>query len=118
VILLPLCHTRSVRPPRLESIARHTFRCDMNGIASGAVWREASDPKSKRPYYYNTQTNETVWNRPDALLTPAQLATGWAETSAADGRPYWFNKEDRSKTSWSPPEGWNTAPAIQAEQPE
>ena len=39
-------------------------------------WREAVDPASKQIYYYNTDTNETQWDRP-AEMGPAPIATGW-----------------------------------------
>lgn len=80
----------------------------MNGAAAG--WQTLDDPKTKKPYYYNPKTNVTTYIVPDDLLTPAQLATGWAKTTAEGGRPYYFRKDDKNTTSWSPPEGWDAAP--------
>lgn len=61
-----------------------------------------------RPYYYISGSSQTTWNKPDALLTPNQLATGWTETTTGppDQKPYWFLKSDTNQTSWTPPEGW------------
>ena len=49
---------------------------DMNG---SAVWAVTRTPEG-REYYYNQETKKTQWVKPDELLTPAQLATGWTET--------------------------------------
>ncbi len=45
----------------------------------GANWVEATDPKSKRSYYYNKKTKKTVWKRP-ACMDEASTAS---ETPAA-----------------------------------
>ncbi|KAG2521916.1 hypothetical protein BBO99_00006261 [Phytophthora kernoviae] len=40
------------------------------------AWREALDPASSKIYYYNTQTNQTQWERP-VEMGAAPHATGW-----------------------------------------
>jgi len=80
----------------------------MNGTA-GKIWRVVHTPE-QREYYHNTQTNGTSWVKPDELLTPAQLATGWTQTSDSNGKPYWYEKANTANTAWSPPAGWNEAP--------
>jgi len=77
----------------------------MNGAAS--VFSVYHTPEG-REYYYNNENKQTQWVKPDVLLTPAQVATGWSITTSPEGKTYWFNKSDRNQTSWNAPEGWNT----------
>ncbi|KAK8196597.1 U1 snRNP protein [Zalaria obscura] len=86
----------------------------MNGTAM--VWQTLQSD-DKRSYYWNKETNTTSWVKPDELLTPAQRATGYAETSAAGGRTYWYRKDDKSVTTWEAPPGWFES-APQASAPE
>lgn len=76
------------------------------------LWSNHKD-KDERPYWHNSQTKISTYNKPDGAMTPAQRATGWSQTSIAakDGertKIYWFNKSNTSQTSWSPPEGWDS----------
>jgi len=84
----------------------------MNGAAP--AW-QIHKTKEGRPYYHNPDTKATVWIKPDELLAPHQLATGWAETSTNEGKQYWFLKADRNKTAWDPPQGWNAPPRADSE---
>ncbi|GMH84743.1 hypothetical protein TrVE_jg5255 [Triparma verrucosa] len=40
------------------------------------TWREVLDPQSQQMYYYNTETSETSWDRPECM-GPAPYASGW-----------------------------------------
>lgn len=42
----------------------------MNG--TGPLWSEARAPDG-RVYYYNTQTKQTQWTKPEELMTPAEV---------------------------------------------
>lgn len=39
-------------------------------------WREATDPKTGRTYYYNKVTKATQWNKPLELATPQGALAG------------------------------------------
>jgi WW domain len=49
----------------------------MNGINGHAglsgLWQEARNADG-RVYYYNTITKATQWNKPDELMTPAEVS--------------------------------------------
>lgn len=40
------------------------------------AWREALDPITKQIYYFNQDTKETQWMRPE-IMGPAPSGTGW-----------------------------------------
>ena len=78
-------------------------------------WREAKAPDG-RTYYYVPGSRETTWEKPkdfDAPATPttpgpnqsdpAAVDGSWRETSAADGRKYYFNSITRETTWVAPP---------------
>ncbi|KAK9239918.1 hypothetical protein V1525DRAFT_338215 [Lipomyces kononenkoae] len=78
--------------------------------ATTSIWQEHQTPDG-RTYYYNTQTRESSWTKPDTLLTPKERALGkipWKEYETADGRKYWHNK-DTSESVWQMPSAYKAA---------
>jgi len=43
--------------------------------AAASVWSEHMDDDSGLPFYYNSQTGESVWERPAAMDTPGALSS-------------------------------------------
>lgn len=43
-----------------------------NNVAPPTLWTEHKAPDG-RTYYYNSQTKESSWEKPDALKTPAEV---------------------------------------------
>jgi hypothetical protein len=43
---------------------------DQTGLTDGSAWQELADPASGQTYYYNSQTNESTWERPAELNPP------------------------------------------------
>lgn len=71
------------------------------------MWHQTFDPNN-RPYYFNDETNETTWEKPQELWTKldhALAAANWAEYTTEDGRPYWYNKTTQTSV-WQVPEGF------------
>ena len=52
-------------------------------------------------YYFNENTFETQWSRPD----DAALPTGWTSGVSDEGRAY-FHNENEKRSTWTTPENW------------
>lgn len=78
-------------------------------------WKEATDPKTGKVYYYNTSTKQTTRERPTtsgdtpsgALKVPPPpagqtLPAGWKEEKAPNGRSYYFNVATKERL-WTLP---------------
>ncbi|XP_065071818.1 pre-mRNA-processing factor 40 homolog B-like [Rhopilema esculentum] len=59
-----------------------------------------------REYFYNTETKQSVWSKPDELKTPGELlldSCPWKEYKTDTGRPYYHNTETK-ESKWTIPE--------------
>mmetsp|Transcript_8767 Transcript_8767/g.19452 ORF Transcript_8767/g.19452 Transcript_8767/m.19452 type:complete len:317 (-) Transcript_8767:47-997(-) len=67
-------------------------------------WAEHLDPASGKPYFHNTSTGVTTWERPAG--TPASaLPPGWQEhIDPTSGKPYYHNAA-LNQTTWERPAG-------------
>ncbi|KAK7207542.1 hypothetical protein BZA70DRAFT_271590 [Myxozyma melibiosi] len=77
---------------------------------SSSLWKEHKTSDGRK-YYYNTQTKETSWAKPDELLSPRERAlakTDWKEYETPDGRKYWHNKQT-NESVWKIPEAYRLA---------
>ncbi|KAK5073856.1 U1 snRNP protein [Lithohypha guttulata] len=83
----------------------------MNGVPPIAgLWQEARAPDG-RLYYYNTQTKETSWQKPQDLMTPVERALAaqpWKEYTAPDGRKYYAHALTK-QTVWEMPAEYKDA---------
>jgi hypothetical protein len=70
-----------------------------------AAWKEHFTPNG-RPYYHNSETEESTYNKPDPLKTKAEKAIKpcpWTEyTNAADCSKYWHNSDTKESVSVEP----------------
>ncbi|KAI8985558.1 hypothetical protein BD414DRAFT_578408 [Trametes punicea] len=69
-----------------------------------SLWTEHRNPEG-RTYWFNTQTRESVWEKPDELKTPFEKAlnqTKWKEYFSG-GRKYYYNTETK-ESKWDMPD--------------
>uniref|UniRef100_A0A673UVX0 Pre-mRNA processing factor 40 homolog A n=1 Tax=Suricata suricatta TaxID=37032 RepID=A0A673UVX0_SURSU len=74
------------------------------GTASGAksMWTEHKSPDG-RTYYYNTETKQSTWEKPDDLKTPAEQLLSkcpWKEYKSDSGKPY-YNNSQMKESRWA-----------------
>lgn len=69
-------------------------------------WQVHAGPEGK-PYYYNSKTGQSTWDKPEELKTPfdkALEATSWRQSIAPGGAKYWYNVENQQSLWDAPPE--------------
>lgn len=70
------------------------------------VWTEHKAPDG-RTYFYNAQTKQSVWEKPDDLKTPAELQLSqcpWKEYKSDTGKIYFHNAVTKESVWSCPPE--------------
>ncbi|KAH8324322.1 hypothetical protein KR074_005243 [Drosophila pseudoananassae] len=73
-------------------------------MPSNTEWTEHKAPDG-RPYYYNQSTKQSSWEKPEALMTPAELLHNqcpWKEYRSDTGKVYYHNVATK-ETCWEPP---------------
>lgn len=68
------------------------------------IWTEHRNPEG-RTYWFNTGTQQSVWEKPDDLKTPFERAltqTKWKEYFSG-GRKYYYNTETK-ESKWDMPD--------------
>ncbi|XP_051040645.1 pre-mRNA-processing factor 40 homolog A isoform X8 [Phodopus roborovskii] len=90
------------------------------GSASGAksMWTEHKSPDG-RTYYYNTETKQSTWEKPDDLKTPAEQLLSkcpWKEYKSDSGKPYYYNSQTKESRWAKPKELEDLEAMIKAEE--
>ena len=81
-------------------------------------WSEHKAPDG-RMYYYNSDTKESVWQKPEDLLLPAERLLRqlpWKEHKSDSGRSYFYNSETKKSTWDIPPELERVKAVVEAER--
>jgi hypothetical protein len=52
--------------------------------ADGEWWELSDDSRGGLPYYYQTKTGETVWERPEGFVIPLGIIQVFASTFALE----------------------------------
>uniref|UniRef100_A0A8C5PPC0 Pre-mRNA-processing factor 40 homolog B n=1 Tax=Leptobrachium leishanense TaxID=445787 RepID=A0A8C5PPC0_9ANUR len=69
-----------------------------------SLWTEHKSPDG-RTYYYNVETKQSTWEKPDDLKTPAEQLLSkcpWKEFKSDSGKPYYYNSQTK-ESRWSKP---------------
>lgn len=77
--------------------------------SSNSPWTEHKMPDG-RVYYFNKQTKQSVWEKPDELKTPGELILSrceWRAHKTPEGKLYYYNTQTKA-TSWTKPLVRNT----------
>uniref|UniRef100_A0A673CW08 Pre-mRNA-processing factor 40 homolog A n=1 Tax=Sphaeramia orbicularis TaxID=375764 RepID=A0A673CW08_9TELE len=93
-----------------------------------SLWTEHKSLDGKT-YYYNTETKQSTWEKPDELKSPAEQMLSkcpWKEYKSDTGKPYYYNSQTK-ESRWTKPKeledlegkaaasGTTTASAAQAD---
>ncbi|CAL1582394.1 unnamed protein product [Knipowitschia caucasica] len=83
-----------------------------------SVWTEHKSLDGKT-YYYNTETKESIWEKPDELKSPAESMLSkcpWKEYKSDTGKPYYYNSQTK-ESRWTKPKDLEDLEAmIKAEE--
>ncbi|KAM4667928.1 pre-mRNA-processing factor 40 homolog A isoform 5-T5 [Amazona ochrocephala] len=83
-----------------------------------STWTEHKSPDG-RTYYYNTETKQSTWEKPDDLKTPAEQLLSkcpWKEYKSDSGKPYYYNSQTKESRWAKPKELEDLEAMIKAEE--
>ncbi|KAM4046541.1 pre-mRNA-processing factor 40 homolog B isoform 1-T1 [Anomaloglossus baeobatrachus] len=69
-----------------------------------SLWTEHKAPDG-RTYYYNTETKQSTWEKPDELKSKPELLLSkccWKEYKSDTGKPYFYNSQTK-ESRWTKP---------------
>uniref|UniRef100_A0A8C5D3U7 PRP40 pre-mRNA processing factor 40 homolog A n=1 Tax=Gadus morhua TaxID=8049 RepID=A0A8C5D3U7_GADMO len=78
--------------------------CTLNALIVKSVWTEHKSLDAKT-YYYNTETKQSTWEKPDDLKSPAEQMLSkcpWKEYKSDTGKPYYYNSLTK-ESRWTKP---------------
>ncbi|EDW03734.1 pre-mRNA-processing factor 40 homolog A [Drosophila grimshawi] len=91
-------------PPGFGAPPPPELAAAFGALASNTEWTEHKAPDG-RPYYYNQNTKQSSWEKPEALMTPAELLHNqcpWKEYRSDANKVYYHNVTTK-ETCWEPP---------------
>ncbi|XP_011488013.1 pre-mRNA-processing factor 40 homolog A isoform X2 [Oryzias latipes] len=83
-----------------------------------SVWTEHKSLDGKT-YYYNTETKQSTWEKPDDLKSPAEQLLSkchWKEYKSDTGKPYYYNSQTKESRWTKPKELEDLEAMIKAEE--
>lgn len=83
-----------------------------------SLWTEHKSLDGKT-YYYNTETKQSTWEKPDDLKSPAEQMLSkcpWKEYKSDTGKPYYYNSQTKESRWTKPKELEDLEAMIKAEE--
>ncbi|XP_061470839.1 pre-mRNA-processing factor 40 homolog B isoform X2 [Rhineura floridana] len=83
------------------------------------AWTEHRAPDG-RVYYYNSETKQSSWEKPDELKSKAELLLShcpWREYRSETGKPYYYNTQSK-ESRWTRPRELDDIEALIKEEEE
>ncbi|XP_066543901.1 pre-mRNA-processing factor 40 homolog A isoform X2 [Amia ocellicauda] len=83
-----------------------------------SLWTEHKSPDG-RTYFYNTETKQSTWEKPDELKSPAEQLLSkcpWKEYKSDTGKPYYYNSQTKESRWTKPKELEDLEAMIKAEE--
>uniref|UniRef100_A0A8B9LDM2 Pre-mRNA-processing factor 40 homolog A n=1 Tax=Astyanax mexicanus TaxID=7994 RepID=A0A8B9LDM2_ASTMX len=91
--------------PQMTSLKRSEYWVATLSLVDGkSVWTEHKSLDGKT-YYYNTETKQSTWEKPDELKSPAEQMLSkcpWKEYKSDTGKPYYYNSQSK-ESRWTKP---------------
>ncbi|XP_063789599.1 pre-mRNA-processing factor 40 homolog A isoform X3 [Pseudophryne corroboree] len=83
-----------------------------------SLWTEHKSPDG-RTYYYNIETKQSTWEKPDDMKTPTEQLLSkcpWKEFKSDSGKPYYYNSQTKESRWAKPKELEDLEAMIKAEE--
>ncbi|XP_068101874.1 pre-mRNA-processing factor 40 homolog A [Hyperolius riggenbachi] len=83
-----------------------------------SLWTEHKSPDG-RTYYYNIETKQSTWEKPDEMKTPTEQLLSkcpWKEFKSDSGKPYFYNSQTKESRWAKPKELEDLEAMIKAEE--
>uniref|UniRef100_A0A8C7XYY5 Pre-mRNA-processing factor 40 homolog A n=1 Tax=Oryzias sinensis TaxID=183150 RepID=A0A8C7XYY5_9TELE len=102
----PLGQMPGMLPPMLPGMmmAPRIPAATVQPTGPKSVWTEHKSLDGKT-YYYNTETKQSTWEKPDDLKSPAEQLLSkchWKEYKSDTGKPYYYNSQTK-ESRWTKP---------------
>ncbi|NWS14671.1 PR40A factor, partial [Pachyramphus minor] len=99
-------HSQTTHPvvSTVQQTATTTSSATEDHSKQKSTWTEHKSPDG-RTYYYNTETKQSTWEKPDDLKTPAEQLLSkcpWKEYKSDSGKPYYYNSQTK-ESRWAKP---------------
>ncbi|XP_054642410.1 pre-mRNA-processing factor 40 homolog A isoform X2 [Dunckerocampus dactyliophorus] len=121
---LPAATVQPTGPPGVDTPAAPGTTSATNGSPQEeqqkkkSLWTEHKSLDGKT-YYYNTETKQSTWEKPDDLKSPAEQMLSkcpWKEYKSDTGKPYYYNSQTKESRWTKPKELEDLEAMIKAEE--